>query len=68
MTAAMAKSAPPDYVVVALLATSASLIANVRWGSPWQSRRESTILWAMNIGTPSMNKRPAMDAVFDLLR
>ena len=66
--AAKAKSASPDYIVGALIATTSSLIANVRKGSPWKGWQEPTVMWAMNVGTPSMNKSPAMDAVLEPLR
>ena len=64
---AEAKSAPIDYVVAALFAVGASLIANVRWGSPWAGWKEPTVIWVMNIGAPSMGKSPAMDAVLGVV-
>ena len=54
-----------DYVVGTLLAVAASLIANVRWGSPWKGWKEPTHLFVMIIGLPSMGKSPAMDAVLE---
>lgn len=61
--AAEAKSAPPDYVLAALLAAIGSLIGNNRWSSPWSGWAEPPILWTMMIGNPSMNKSPGIDAV-----
>lgn len=61
--AAEAKSAPPDYVLAALLAVCGSLVGNTRWPSPWQGWAEPPVLWAIAIGNPSMNKSPGLDAV-----
>jgi hypothetical protein len=61
--AAEAKSAPPDYVLAALLAVCGSLVGNARWPSPWQGWAEPPILWSVVIGSPSMNKSPGLDAV-----
>jgi hypothetical protein len=66
--AAEAKAAPPDYVAAALLAVSGALIGNTRWASPWAGWAEPPILWAMTIGTPSMNKSPGFDAVLGPLK
>ena len=66
--AAEAKAAPPDYVTAALLSVAGSLIGNSRWASPWQGWTEPPIIWAMAIGTPSMNKSPGLDAVLMPLR
>jgi len=66
--AAEAKAAPPDYVAAALLAVSGALIGNTRWVSPWTGWTEPPILWAMTIGTPSMNKSPSFDAVLGPLK
>ena len=61
--AAEDKAAPPDYVAAALLAVVGATIGNTRWASPWMGWAEPPIIWAMAIGTPSMNKRPGFDAV-----
>ncbi|TNC61329.1 YfjI family protein [Rubellimicrobium roseum] len=61
--AAEAKSAPPDYVLGALLSVCGSLVGNTRWASPWQGWAEPPILWTIAIGNPSMNKSPGLDAV-----
>ncbi len=60
---AEAKSAPPDYVVSAVLAVFGSLLGNTRWVSPWQGWAEPAILWSVVVGNPSANKSPALDAV-----
>lgn len=66
--AAEAKAAPPDYVAAALLTVAGALIGNTRWASPWAGWAEPPILWAMTIGTPSMNKSPGFDAVLGPLK
>ena len=66
--AAEAKAAPPDYVVAGLLSVAGATIGNTRWASPWAGWAEPPIIWAMAIGTPSMNKSPGFDAVLSPLR
>lgn len=66
--AAEAKSAPPDYVAAALLSVAGATIGNTRWASPWNGWTEPPIIWAMAIGSPSMNKSPGFDAVLSPLR
>lgn len=66
--AAEAKAAPPDYVAAALLAVSGALIGNTRWASPWDGWAEPPVIWAMAIGSPSMNKSPGLDAVLTPLK
>lgn len=66
--AAEAKSAPPDYVMAGLLATTGAAIGNSRWVSPWVGWNEPPILWTMLIGAPSSNKSPALDAVLGPLK
>lgn len=61
--AAEAKASPPDYVFAALVAACGSLVGNTRWPSPWQGWAEPPVIWAVAIGTPSMNKSPGLDAV-----
>ncbi|WP_233499389.1 DUF3987 domain-containing protein [Pararhodobacter sp. CCB-MM2] len=61
--AAEAKGAPADYVFAALLSVCGALVGNTRWPSPWQGWAEPPVLWAVTIGTPSMNKSPGLDAV-----
>ena len=67
-SAAEAKSAPPDYVVAALLPVVGAAIGNTRWALPWQGWAEPPILWTMAIGNPSSNKSPGLDAVLTPLR
>lgn len=66
--AAASKSAPPDFVLLALLTTVSALLANVRQGSPWKGWTEPTILWGALVGLPSSSKSPALDVVRDALR
>lgn len=66
--AAEGKSAPPDYVLFALLAVAGALAANAREASPWGNWKEPPILWSMLIGNPSAGKSPAADAVMKPLR
>lgn len=61
--AAQRKAAPPDYVAVALLSVAGALIGNTRCASPWDGWAEPPVIWAMAIGSPSMNKSPGLDAV-----
>ncbi len=65
--AAEAKAAPSDYVATALLSVAGATIGNTRWASPWADWAEPPIIWAMAIGTPSMNKSPGFDAVLSPL-
>ena len=66
--AAQSKAAPPDYVAVALLSVAGALIGNTRWASPWDGWAEPPVIWAMAIGSPSMNKSPGLDAVLTPLK
>lgn len=65
---AESKSAPVDYVAIALLAVAGSLLGNTRWVAPWEGWAEPPILWAAAIGSPSSGKSPALDAVLSPLR
>ncbi|GAA6147773.1 hypothetical protein NBRC116586_08350 [Pseudooceanicola nitratireducens] len=66
--AAEATSAPPDYIFMALLTVAGSLLGNTRWAAPWVDWEEPPILWTALIGTPSMNKSPALNAIISPLR
>jgi hypothetical protein len=66
--AAESKASPPDYVAAALLSVAGALIGNTRWASPWDGWAEPPVIWAMAIGTPSMNKSPGLDAVLTPLK
>ncbi|MBI1417973.1 MAG: DUF3987 domain-containing protein [Limimaricola sp.] len=66
--AAEAKSAPPDYVMAAVLAVAGSAIGNTRLVAPWAGWAEPPILWTMVIGSPSSNKSPGLDAVLSALK
>ena len=65
---AQSRSAPVDYVVVALLSLLSSVIGNSRSVSAWDGWVEPIILWAALIGNPSSGKSPAGDAVLSLAR
>lgn len=52
-------AAPIDYAAATLFATSASLIGNSRWVSPFPGWVEATVMWCQIIGPPSANKSPA---------
>ena len=65
---AQSRSAPVDYVVVALLSLLSSVIGNSRQVSAWDGWVEPIILWAALIGNPSSGKSPAGDAVLSLAR
>jgi hypothetical protein len=62
-TAAAAKSAPIDYVALALLSAVAGVIGATRWVSPWDGWEEPSVLWFILVGPPSAGKSPAMDAI-----
>ena len=66
--AAEATSSPPDYIFMALLTVAGSLIGNTRWAVPWAGWEEPPIIWTALIGTPSMNKSPALNAVIGPLK
>jgi hypothetical protein len=66
--AARVKSAPADFVALALLSTVGGLIALHRRACPTPDWAEPTILWAALVGDPSSGKSPALDAVSDLSR
>lgn len=66
--AAQCKAAPPDYVTISLLSVAGALIGNTRWVSPWEGWAEPPVIWAMAIGSPSMNKSPGLDAVLNTLK
>lgn len=67
-TAAEGASAPPDYVVAALLPTVATLIGTARRVSPWPDWSEPSILWCGAVGDPSAAKSPAADPIMRALR
>ena len=63
--AAHAKGAPAPYVVSGLLASIASCIGNkflIQVHSGW---KEPIALWIANVGEPSSNKSPGLDAAID---
>ncbi len=66
--AAESKSAPPDYLLAALLSAVGAAIGNTRWAMPWAGWAEPPVLWTMAIGNPSSNKSPGLDAVLTPLR
>jgi hypothetical protein len=66
--AAEAKGSPIDFVALPLIAAAGTLVANARRASPWSGWVEPPIIWAANVGLPSSNKSPGLDAVMDLVR
>jgi hypothetical protein len=64
---AEAKSCPPDYVALAVLAGAGTLIGNACWGAPWDGWVEPPVLWVGNVGNPSSGKSPGLDAVREML-
>ena len=60
---AVAKSAPVDYIATGLLTTAAAIIGATRRVLTEGTWSEPSILWLANVGTPSSNKSPALDAV-----
>jgi len=67
-SAAEAKNAPVDYVVLSVLSVLSATIGNARWVSPWHGWTEPPVIWTMCVGLPSSSKSPAFDAVLSPLR
>jgi hypothetical protein len=65
--AAEGASAPPDFVVAALLPAASALIGNARHVSAWQGWCEPPVLWCASVGDPSSGKSPAADPVMRIL-
>lgn len=61
--------APIDYVAIAMLGVTASLIGGKRRVKPYEvgTWTEPAILWTALVGDPSSNKSPALDAVTEPL-
>jgi hypothetical protein len=68
VAAAEGAGAPADYVAGSLLGAVGSLLANVRWGSPWDGWNEPPHLFVANVGNPSQGKSPAQAPVLAPLR
>ncbi len=64
---AQTKSAPVDYVAIALLSACAATVGAARMVSPWPGWEEPARLWAMLVGPPSSSKTPAMSAILKAL-
>ncbi len=54
--AAEGANAPPDFIVLPLLALSSALIGNARWAMPWKGWSEPPALWCASVGDPSSGK------------
>lgn len=54
--AADGANAPPDYVVMSLLACASALIGNARWPRAWRGWVEPPVLWCASVGDPSSSK------------
>lgn len=65
--AALGKGAPPDYVASALMAAVSASLQNSREAQIHPEWREPSVLWVANVGRPSANKSPAMDAAIGAL-
>jgi len=61
---------PVDYTALGFIAVAASLIGGKRRVKPFATSnwQEPCIIWAANVGDPSSNKSPAIDATTDPLR
>ena len=66
--AAEGASAPPDYVLAALLSAVGATVGNARWVAPWAGWAEPPVLWTMCIGLPSAGKSPGLKAALAPLR
>lgn len=64
---ALAKGAPPDYVLAAVLSAAASLIGNARCFEVWPGWREPCAIWMALVGGPSAGKSPAAEPIQRLL-
>ncbi|WP_299970198.1 YfjI family protein [uncultured Roseobacter sp.] len=62
------KSAPVDFVALALLSSASAIVGNTRWTVPWDGWKEPPVIWGMLVGDPSSGKSPALDAVLDPIR
>jgi hypothetical protein len=65
--AALGKGAPADYVASALMASASALLQNSREARIHAEWREPSVVWVVNVGRPSANKSPAMDAAIGAL-
>jgi putative DNA primase/helicase len=62
---AQRRSCPVDYIAGSMLAAGAALIGNSRRVRPWGSWIEPVALNVGLVGSPSMKKSPAADAILD---
>jgi Protein of unknown function (DUF3987) len=62
--AAESASAPIDYVVAPLLASSSALIGHARWAQAWDGWTEPPHLWCGAVGDSGDGKSPGADAVY----
>ena len=67
--AAEGANAPPDFIVMPLLATVSALIGNARWANAWKGWAEPPALWCASVGNPSSGKSSGASTVIrDVLR
>jgi hypothetical protein len=67
--AAEGANAPPDFVVMPLLAAASALIGNARWANAWKGWSEPPALWCGSVGNPSSGKSSGASTVNrDVLR
>jgi hypothetical protein len=55
--------APPDYVMLNLLAVTGAALGNARWGQAWGAFVQPPVIWGAGIGTPSAGKTPGLIGV-----
>ncbi|MBS0237757.1 MAG: DUF3987 domain-containing protein [Proteobacteria bacterium] len=65
---AASKSAPVDYVALALLVVASGTIGAKRRVSPWSDWEEPSVLWGGLVGEPSCHKSPSIDPIRDAVR
>ena len=61
--AAVAAAAPPDYVVLPLLAVASVLVGNARWAQATPGWSEPPHIWAGTVGDSGSSKSPGADCL-----
>ena len=67
MDAAAGAGSPRDYVALGLLTSAATAIGAARSISPWPGYDEPCAIWGGVVGSPSVNKSPAINPFAGLL-
>jgi hypothetical protein len=65
--AAAGAGSPPDYVALGLLTSAAVMIGASRSVSPWPGYVEPCAIWGGIVGSPSVNKSPAINPFASVL-